>query len=312
MYDVACIGILVADIIAKPVKQMPKRGKLTLVENLNLFTGGSAANAAIDLAKIGQKVTIIGKVGQDGFGDFLKASLRDVGVDTSGLITSYEVGTSASVAFLEPDGERSFLHCFGANGKFHERDVDYSIIQDSKIVFVAGSLLLPSFDGEACAVLLQKAQAMNKITVLDTAWDSTGQWMSLIEPSLAHLDYFMPSYDEAVELSGQTDVEDIANVFLSYGVRVVVIKMGSEGCFIKTQQGDIYRLPVYTGFDIQDTTGAGDSFCAGFISGLSRNLSLEACGKLGNAVGAHCVMAVGASEGIKDYETIKAFMEERR
>lgn len=308
MYDVACVGILVADIIANTVDEMPDRGKLSIVNNLNLFSGGCASNAAIDMAKIGQKVAVIGKVGKDGFGQFLKSSLESVGVNTDGVTESNEVGTSASVAFLESDGERSFLHSFGANGVFCEEDVDYSIIEDSKIVFVAGTLLMPEFDGADCALMLSKAKVMGKTTVLDTAWDPQGRWMSVVEPCLEHLDYFMPSYDEAVQLSGKTDVAEIADYFLAYGVAVVVIKVGSDGCYIKNQDGDIYSIPVYKGIDVKDTTGAGDSFCAGFLTGLSKGLTLEECGTLGNAVGAHCVMEVGASEGIKDYATIQAFM----
>lgn len=311
MYDVVCVGILVADVIAKTVDTMPGKGKLALVDQLNLFTGGCATNAAIDMGKIGQKVAIIGKIGRDGFGEFLTEQLNTFGVDTQGLVCSDTVGTSASVAFLESDGERSFLHSFGANGEFRESDINYDIIDKSNIVFVAGSLLLPKFDGEECAILLQKAKEMGKITVLDTAWDSTGKWMKTLGPCMEYIDYFLPSYEEAVMLSGEKDVEAIADVFLSFGIKVVVIKIGSDGCFIKTQEGIKHLIPVYKNIEVKDTTGAGDSFCAGFLTGLARELPLEECGKLGNAVGAHCVMEVGASVGIKSYEQIKVFMKQR-
>ncbi len=311
MYDVACVGILVADIIARTVDEMPDRGKLALVDQLNLFTGGCATNTAVDMAKIGQSVAIVGKVGRDGFGEFLKSQLDAAGVNTDGLAYSETAGTSASVAFLESDGERSFLHSFGSNGDFVEADIDYDIIKASKIVFVAGSLLMPKFDGEECAKFLKKSQALGKVTALDTAWDATGKWMTTLEPCLSYLDYFMPSYEEAVQLSGMTELEDIADAFLTYGIKVVVIKVGSDGCYIKTADGETYKIPVYTGIDVKDTTGAGDSFCAGFLSGLSRGLTLEECGRLGNAVGAHCVMEVGASVGIKDYETVTTFMKSR-
>jgi len=135
--------------------------------------------------------------------------------------------------------------------------------------------------------------------------------MQTLEPCMEHIDYFLPSYEEARMLSGKDDLDAIADCFLSYGIKVVVIKNGSDGCFIKTQQGEKWMLPVYGNIEVKDTTGAGDSFCAGFLTGLVRQLPLEECGKLGNAVGAHCVMEVGASVGIKSYDEIRAFMKQR-
>lgn len=310
MFDVVCIGILVADAIAKTVDQMPGKGKLDLVNRLDLYTGGCAASAAIDLAKIGQKVAIIGKIGDDGFGKFLNTALREEGVHTNGLVVSKASGTSASVVLVDSAGERSFLHCLGANAEFSDTDVDYRIIQDSKIVFVAGTMLMPCFDGEPCARVLKKAKEMGKYTVLDTAWDSKGRWMQVLEPCMKYIDLFIPSYEEAVELSGKKDPEEIADVFLAMGVTTAVIKLGKDGCFMKDSGGEKHAIPTYANVQVMDTTGAGDSFCAGFLTGLARGWDLRECGKFANAVGTHCVMAVGASTGIKSLEEIQAFMKE--
>ena len=310
MIDIVCVGVIVADAIAKPVRIIPSKGKLELVDSLSLYTGGCAASAAIDMAKIGIKVAIIGKIGNDGFGNFMKNSFEESKVITDGLIVNNGGSTSASLVIVTEDGERSFIHCQGENATLVESDIDYSIVEKAKLVFVAGIMLMAKFDGDECAKFLKKCKEKGKITALDTAWDSTGRWIKVLTSSLPYLDYFLPSYEEAVELSGKTDPEGIADVFLSMGPKIVVIKLGKDGCFIKTKEGEKYTIPTYERIKPVDTTGAGDSFCAGFLTAVVRGKSLVECGKFGNAVGTHCVMAKGASTGIKSEAEILKFMDD--
>jgi sugar/nucleoside kinase (ribokinase family) len=308
LFDVVCLGILVADVIAKPVDMIPERGKLGLIDRIELYTGGCAVSSSIDMAKIGLNTAIIGKIGNDGFGRFISGALKDENVDITGLVVGEKSSTSASVVLSDPGGERTFLHCLGANAEFTDTDVNFDIIKNSKIVFIAGTMLMPAFDGEPCARVLKKAREMGKYTVLDTAWDSKGRWMKVLEPCMKYIDLFIPSYDEAVMLSGKEEPGEICDVFLSMGVKTSVIKLGKDGCFIKTSNGEKYLIPTYTDILPVDTTGAGDSFVAGFITGLTRGWNLYECGKFANAVGTHCIMAVGASTGIKKLEEIKEFM----
>ena len=309
MIDIACVGVIVADAIAKPVKIIPSKGKLELVDTLSLYTGGCAASAAIDMAKIGIKAAIIGKIGNDGFGNFMKNAFVEKKVITDGLIVSENGSTSASLVIVTEDGERSFIHCQGENATLVERDIDYSIVKKATLVFVAGIMLMAKFDGDECAKFLRKCKELGKTTALDTAWDSTGRWMNVMTSSLPYLDYFLPSYEEAVELSGKTEPEEIADVFLAMGPKTVVIKLGKDGCFIKKTAGEKYMIPTYDRIKPVDTTGAGDSFCAGFLTAVVKGKSLEECGRFGNAVGTHCVMAKGASTGIKTEAEILAFMK---
>ena len=311
MYDIACVGILVADAIAKPVEKIPEKGRLELVDTLTLYTGGCAANACVDMSKIGINVALIGKIGNDGFGKFMKNTLKDEGIHIEGLVTDENGATSASLVIVTVDGERSFIHCLGSNATFEERDIDYSIIEDAKLIFVAGTMLMTAFDGDDCAKFLKKCKDMGKITALDTAWDSKGRWMDVLASSMPYIDYFLPSYEEAVELSGgKTDPEEIADTFLGMGPHTVVIKLGKDGCLIKTKQGEKYFIPTYDRIKPVDTTGAGDSFCAGFLSALVKGKNLVDCGKFANAVGTHCVMASGASTGIKSEAEILKFIDD--
>jgi len=307
--DVACIGILVADVITKPVDKIPAPGLLERVSSIETYTGGCAMSAGIDMAKIGIKTAVLGKVGNDSFGEFLKDALVKYGVDTRGIAIDENVQTSASVVLSSSNGERSFLHTVGANGTFCYDDVNWDVINDSDIIFVAGTMLMDSFDGECCAKVLKKCKEMGKTTVLDTAWDSQGRWMKVLQPCMEYIDIFLPSIDEAIELSGETEPDKIADVFFGMGVSKVVIKLGSRGCYMReTKDSEPVIIPCFK-VKAVDTTGAGDSFCAGFLSAMAKGLSFEECGRFANAVGAHCVMAMGATTGIKSFDEINEFIK---
>jgi sugar/nucleoside kinase (ribokinase family) len=308
MSDITCVGILVADVLGKPVDRLPEKGKLGLVENMSLQIGGCAANVVIDLARLGLKSNIIGKIGDDNFGKFLLNILNSQSVDVTGLRIDKNVSTSASMVMISGDGERSILHSFGANARFSFDDINLDIVKKSKILLIAGTFLMPDFDGEGTEKLLKFAGENGVICCMDTAWDSKGQWLKKIESSLKYLDWFMPSYDEARELTGDSNPEDIARFFQSKGVKNVIIKLGSEGCYTKPQNETGYYVPAYTKVEVIDTSGAGDSFCAGFIAGLSNGWDTLQCSKFANAVGAHCITKIGTTTGIRSVEDTLDFM----
>jgi sugar/nucleoside kinase (ribokinase family) len=309
MHEVTCLGIIVADVIAKTVNVLPREGKLDLIDQLELHLGGCASNAAVDLEKIGIKTAVIGRIGDDGFGSFVINEMRYNGVNVEGIRVSKTGRTSASVVTIHSSGERSFLHHIGANADFILDDINFSIILNSKILFIAGALLMPRFDGIPSAKVLKIARQKKIITVMDTAWDSTGKWMQQIEPCLPYIDYFLPSLEEAEMISGKCYPEEIADVFLNAGVNVAVIKLGSNGCFIKNKAGEQFYIQAFGDIKAVDTTGAGDSFAAGFITGIIRGWDLPTCGTFANAVGANCVMKVGATSGVKNLDEILDFID---
>lgn len=309
MADVVCLGIMVADAVAKPVMEMPERGKLVLVDDLQLQSGGCATNTGNALGKLGIDTAIIGKVGQDGFGDFLINTVHSFGVKTQGIKRDSSVNTSATLVMVAEDGERSFIHYIGANARLREEDVDFSLIKGAKILHVAGALLMPGFDGQPSARIMKRAKEMGVKTALDTAWDSTGRWMETLEPCLYHTDIFLPSIEEAKMLAGEDDPSKIADKFLGYGIQVVGLKMGSKGCYVKSQDEEFF-VPAFN-VKAVDATGAGDSFVAGFLAGAVKGLSLRDCAVLGNAVGASSVTAIGASTGILSWDDTLKFIKEQ-
>ena len=309
MPDVTCLGILVADLVGKPVDVYPDRGKLTLVDQLELHSGGCAANTSVALTKIGISTGIIGKVGADGLGDFMVGVLQKYGISTANVVRDRHVGTSGTMVMVHSDGERSFIHYLGANAALTEEDVDFRQLDGTKILHVAGSFLMPGIDGEPTARVLRKAQEIGIITTLDTAWDSKGRWMSLLKPCLPYIDYAVPSIEEARMVTGKHDPADVAKVLMDNGVKAVALKMGVDGCYIRSADVEL-KIPKYN-VEAVDALGAGDCFAAGFLTGIIKGWDLQKTGRFANAVGASCVMALGATTGVKSLDETLAFMESR-
>ena len=299
-----CLGILVADVIARPVKCLPAPGALLPMPEIALATGGCAVNTGIAMARLGVPLRIVGKVGSDAFGEFVLSALRADRIDVRGVRRDPKVQTSATVVTVYPSGERGFLHCIGANAALREKDVDWSVMKGAKHLHVAGTFVMPGIDGKPTARILAKARRLGLTTSLDTVWDPKDRWDEAWV-CLPHLDYFMPSYEEARRMTGETTPDRIAARCMEKGARTVVLKMGEEGCYIRHAEGEI-RVPAFVVPKVVDTTGAGDSFIGGFLTGLLMGWDLERCGRLGNATGAACVQAMGASTGIGNLrQTVK-------
>ena len=309
MKTVCCLGMLVADITAAKVNEMPPLGTIKVIDRVCAGIGGCASNAAVDLRRLGMDVSVVGMVGNDLFGDFLRNSLGAEGIDTSGITVSDSHPTSAAVAFVSDSGERCFLHCRGTNAAFTYDDIDLDAVLRADILFYGGALYLPSFDGEPAAKLLKYARTNGVKTVMDVAWDDSGRWMESIGPCLEHLDVFIPSIDEARVLSGKSEITDMADFFISAGVPLCVIKDGKRGCYVRQAGTEGFFSPGFSRIKALDTSGAGDSFVAGFLTGMSKGLSLEECAEFANAVGTFCVSEFGTTAGIRSYEETRRFIE---
>ena len=306
MAQIACLGILVADVVGKTIDAFPEKGTLAAVERMELHAGGCAANTGIGLAKLGVEVAVLGKAGRDGFGDFLVQTMQKAGVGTRGVVQGGHEATAATMVAVDAQGERTFLHYPGANAIFDAGDVDWSLIAPVDILHIAGPFLMPRFMGDDCAAVLRRARELGKTTTLDTVWDFTGRWMSVLEPSLPYLDYILPSLEEARRLTGRDAPREIAQVFLDRGVGVVGLKMGEQGAYVRTASGDELTIPPFAVTAI-DALGAGDAWAAGYLCGLVHGWDLERTARFANATGACAVQALGATTGIMSFDATLQF-----
>jgi sugar/nucleoside kinase (ribokinase family) len=180
------------------------------------------------------------------------------------------------------------------------------LLEGARLLHVAGSFLMPKFDGEPTARVLALARRRGLLTCLDTAWDAQGRWLSLLAPCLPHLDHFVPSIEEARQITRRQAPEDVAAALRDAGVGTVVLKMGEEGCYARGPDGHLslpaLRVPAV------DALGAGDAFAAGFIAGLVHGWDLERAARFATAVGATCVTALGATTGVRSLEETLDFL----
>ena len=302
--DVVCLGILVADAIARPVDELPERGTVALVEEVSLRAGGCAVNTASALVKLGVRAAVVGKVGADPLGDFLLGILDARGVDRRGVRRDPAVATSATVALVGSDGERTFLHLPGANSALRAEELDPGVVFGGRVLHVAGTLLMTAFDGQPTAGVLAEGRARGLLTSLDTVFDATGRWERVL-PCLPHADLFAPSLAEAQAISGEREPARVAAWLRGRGVGEVALKMGAEGCYASGEgfEGHVEALAV----EAVDGTGAGDAFVAGLLYGKLAGWPFERSVRLANAAGALATTAVGATEGVRALEESLAF-----
>ncbi len=306
MIDVVCVGIAVADAIGRPIDTIPEKASLLIFDELEIHTGGCAVNTGTAMEKLGAEVAVICKVGKDSFGDFLETEMRKEGVDVNGVVRDPETPTSFTFIMVSSDGERRFLHTYGCNATLTIDDIDMNLAMSGKILHVAGTGLMSTFDGEQTGELLAEAKKAGCITSLDTAYnDRIKDPMRLIEPALPHLDYFVPSIEEAQAVSGLSEPREMARFFVDRGCRNVVIKLGRQGCF-GLLDGEEISVPIYRVQTI-DSSGAGDCFIAGFLMSILKGVNGEEALRFGAATAAQCVQAVGCTTGVPTYEDVLDF-----
>jgi sugar/nucleoside kinase (ribokinase family) len=300
--DVVCLGILVADVIARPIDRLPEPGMLGLVEQIELRAGGCAVNTASALCKLGLRAAVVGNVGDDAFGAFLTRSLDERGVESGQVRRTNKAATSASVVLVDGGGERTFLHLKGASSTLN-RDSAGDAIYEGRALHIAGALVLEGLDGEPTAALLAEARRRGIATSLDTVYDGSGAW-DRVRAALPHCDLVMPGIEEARGITGERAVEPAAQRLRELGAGAAAITLGPAGCYLASDdyEGFVQGYPV----DAVDGTGSGDAFAAGFLFGKLARWPLERCARLANAAGALATTAVGAYEGVGDLpETLR-------
>jgi len=305
--DIVCLGLMYYDILVKPISKESIERDHNYVDVIKTSTGGDAFNVASGLAKLGVPTALIGKVGNDRTGKLLIDIAAEKGIDTNHIAISQSYGTGTSVLLIHPDSQRTANVYCGANNDLNEGDIDFERIKEAKILAVGSALSLKGLDGEGLVRVLKRTKELGITTAMDVTGHLSGDSFSIIKSYLPFTDIFMPNYQEASNLTGKKDIEEIASEFINCGARIVIIKMGAEGCFICTKD-EALAVPAFK-VNAVDTTGAGDSFVAGFLTAYLKGWPLYECGKFGNAVGALCVQEIGASDGVKPFDEVMKFIE---
>jgi Sugar kinases, ribokinase family len=302
---VLCAGLVVCDILIKPVSEECLKLDTSKADIIKLAGGGDAFNVAVNLSALGVEATLASRVGRDELGILLAKQAEAAGVNISG-ITASDIPTSSSVVFIHDNGQRNFLSCKGACHTFEEKDVSNELLERHDMLYVGSAFDLPGLDGEGMNILFERAARLGLKTVLDTTGEIGPRHFDMLCPSLRHVNLFLPSLREALGLSGKKTPEAAACFFHENGSKTVIIKMGREGSLV-SEKGRLLKLPAFEA-DVIDTTGAGDAFVSGVIAAYCKGLSMSECAKFGNAAGAECVRKIGASGTLESYEKLKEYV----
>lgn len=308
--DCLCAGIIVADYVCAPVQAVPAAGGLAMTEAISLAIGGCASNVAADLAKIGRRAAVVGRVGCDLPGRFVRDELATAGVDTTCLVETADRQTSGTLVINVQGEDRRFIHAFGANSAFDGSEVSAEMIRRARVLYVGGLFLMPALTPERVVSLFRSARDAGVSTVLDVVVpDLRNCWQSL-ETVLPWTDVFVPNADEGRQITGLHDPLDQARAFREAGARTVVVTCGADGAVLATGSGTLRsgRFPV----EFVDGTGSGDAFAAGYISGLLDGAPPERCLEIGSALGASCVRRAGATTGVFSRGELAEFLSHHR
>lgn len=304
-FDVVCVGVMVADVLAQGVDQSIFQREMTRVP-LKLSTGGDAFNQAINISSMGYKVALCGKVGKDGVGNFLISEANNHSINTSSISIDNDHQTSVTIVLINENGERNFIGMQnGTNGYLTAKDINTELFKTSRIVSIGSIYGSLSFTGEEVSNIIQEAKKMNCITVADMMHADRGSIEDATK-TLKFVDFFLPNLKEAESLTGKSNLEEISDVLLNIGVGCVIIKLGKKGCFVKSRKLNINSQFVdsYEVEKVVDTTGAGDALVSGFISGLIDGCNIIDCVKRGCAAGHIIVQSVGATGAITSKDQI--------
>ena len=296
--DITAIGEILID--------MTQTG--TTAEGIPLFAanpGGAPANVAVAAARLGASAAMIGKTGDDGLGSYLRRVLRENGVDTALVRVCKGQTTGTASIEVNAEGENHIIVVPAANGECDMQWLEETLpsLADCDIFLLQHEIPLP-----VVFEAIRRLHALGKTVILDPAPAA-----AVPEDVLAMLDYITPNESElraiTPTLGADADVQARVSHLLALGVGCVINKSGGDGAYVATRAGGIKHVP---GFKVKvvDTTAAGDTFNAGFATGLALGLPLEEAAMVGNAAAGLSVTAFGAQGGMPRREQLLSLLGE--
>lgn len=277
-----------------------------MTDGLELTIGGCAANVAVDLSRLGRRVAIGGRVGDDPLGRFVVDALAAENVDCSTVSVSQTSQTSGTLVVNVAGEDRRFIHSVGANVEFSGRELSQDVLRTSKIVYVGGFGLNAALSGENVAELFRTVRAAGGVTALDVVIGDPSVMRKMLEPALPETDLFFPNTDEARLILGESDPVKQATAFREMGAKTVAITCGGEGLILISPEERL-RASAYK-MTCVDGTGGGDAFVAGYLYGVLRGAGTRDCLQYGSAMGASCVRAMGATTAVFNSDEIEAYV----
>jgi ribokinase len=291
-FDVIGFGALNVDKLYK-VNKLANAEEESFIETYMEVCGGSAANTVVGLARLGCKVGFIGKVGCDRESRMILRDFCLEGVNTKGIIQSVQGKSGSVLGFVDRNGERALYVDSGVNDTITYDEIDQTYLSTAKFLHLSSFVGTKSFETQK--KILEHISETTKVT-FDPGILYANKGYAAMESILKKTNVLIPNSIELKLLTGKTNYREGANFMIEKGVEIVAVKLGSAGSYV-TNGNENYTVKPFK-VEVTDTTGAGDAFCAGFISGLLNKENLFDCARIGNFVASRKVMKLGARSGL--------------
>jgi ribokinase len=298
--DVVVLGGAAMDWVAE-VESLPPADGLALAHTFTRHPGGSAANVAVGLARLGYRVAFAGKVGDDEPGRLLCQAFEQEGVDTE--LMRVEAGRPTATCFIALDarGQRVVFSLPGASLFETAAEMDPGWMRGARVLYLGPAYVHVA----AAATEIAHEEGVTIFYAPGSGWGPEG--LSILRPILDVADVLLVSQAEATALAGDATPEDALRTLVATGVPVVVETLGAHGVVVATGKRS-FRVPALAVTGVRDTTGAGDAFAAGLVAGFLDGLGWEASARLGSVVAALKVRYLGARNGLPVRGEVESFM----
>lgn len=300
MKNICVIGSLNMDLVVN-VDTMPKPGQTIIGSNFKEVPGGKGANQAVAMARLNGNVSMIGKVGEDGFGQTLINSLKNDKVDTTYIQTA-KGATGVALITVDKNAQNSIVVSPGANFEVKEDDIDNNIeaIKNSDIVVLQLETPLNTIK-----YALNKAKELNKYTILNPA-----PAVKLDDEIIKNVDLLTPNETELeiiseIKIENEDDINRAAKKMIEKGVKELIVTLGSKGSLYINKEKSFFKSAYKV--EAVDTTAAGDSFTGALSVALSNNKTMEDAMDFASTVGALSVMKEGAQSSLPTLKDVDNF-----
>ena len=298
--EAVVLGGAAMDWVAQ-VETLPPRDGLALAHTVARYPGGSAANVAVGLARLGHRVGFVGKLGDDEDGRTLLRAFEQEGVDTAAVVTVADRPTATCFIGLDAQGERVIFALPGASLIETVAELDLAYLCQGKVLYIG-----PAYPEVAIAAASAAREARSTVFYAPGgAWGPAG--LADMRPVLGLVDVLLVSRTEAAALTGQESPSEAVRLLAREGPPVVIETLGKEGALV-LDGGQISRCPALSVSQVRDSTGAGDAFAAGLVAGFVEGMDWEASSRLGSAVAALKVRHVGARSGLPTRREVAQLM----
>lgn len=354
---VLAVGALVLDII--PIfeeltseKERTSPGGTIYLKRIDTAIGGSVGNTGLTLHRLGAQTTVFSKIGGDSLGTLVDDEMKKSNCKYY-ILKDIKMNTSISVIVAKPGQDRMILHNRGASQNYDSQDIPEELLKENDLMhfgYPTGMKCMYSDNGKTLSEFYKRAKEYGLTTSMDLSFPGIytpagmADWYSILKKTLPYVDIFLPSFEELLlilrreeylslkkeypemkmdDIFSQERVSSMAAELLELGVRIVAIKCGEKGAYVRTGKEETIKkigraadlnteqwaekelfAPPFQIDRMISTNGAGDSFVAGFLQGILLGKDAVHTLQFASAVAAIRIMSVDGRGGIPDYQKV--------